>query len=64
MGIGGGRGCEIAKIAGLPPRQAKIGLGGDPGIAKDWQLKPINPGDESCKPFGILVEWDGGRIAS
>jgi hypothetical protein len=25
---------EIAKIAGLPPQQAKVGLAGDPGIAK------------------------------
>ena len=25
---------EIAKIAGLPPQQAKTGLAGDPGIAK------------------------------
>jgi len=26
---------EIAKIAGLPPQQAKTGLAGDPGIAKN-----------------------------
>jgi len=25
---------EIAKIAGLPPQQAKVGLAGGPGIAK------------------------------
>ena len=25
---------EIAKIAGLPPQQAKVGLAGDLGIAK------------------------------
>jgi hypothetical protein len=27
-------GGEIAKIAGLPPQQAKVGLAGGPGIAK------------------------------
>jgi hypothetical protein len=31
---GGGGGEEIAKIAGIPPQQANVGLVGDPGIAK------------------------------
>jgi hypothetical protein len=26
--------AKIAKIAGLPPQQAKVGLAGGPGIAK------------------------------
>jgi hypothetical protein len=29
-----GGGEEIAKIAGIPPQQANVGLVGDPGIAK------------------------------
>jgi hypothetical protein len=35
----------IARIAGLPPQQAKTGLAGDPGIAKDrrnWKSSAVH----------------------